>query len=131
MKLFWKFGILLVLIFNYSCQTQTINLTWIEFSSAETGIKVNVPCQPDKNIKVFQEEPKPIRVFTFDCKVKDGIKYLFDLKEYMDDFDENKISERLKYFEENFTNEIMLKTANLKKEDIKSVIGKDTVRIGF
>ena len=131
MKITFLITFFVFLICSCSSQDKIPNLNWKEFVSEETGIKIKTPCEPTKSVKSFQEKPRPIRVFSFGCEIDSGNKFLFDLKEHMDEFDKNKISEQLKYFEESFSSKTMIDTFNLNTEDIKSVTGEDIKRNGF
>lgn len=97
--------LLLSALFAVSCQAQKVNsnLTWKEFESKEAGMKVSLPCEPKKNFKSFQDEPRPIHVYEFSCEAE-GMKFLISSKNYMDDFNENTFK---RTFE---SNESILKT---------------------
>ena len=101
-----KLTLLFVFVFlAISCQAQksNLNLHWKEFESKESGIKVNMPCEPKKSFKSFQNEPRPIHVYEFSCEVE-GMKFLVSSKNYMDKFSENT-------FKQTFdANENILKT---------------------
>ncbi len=91
--------------FFNSCKAQNSKpeLKWEKFESSESGMKAEMPCQPKKYFKSFQDNPRPIHVYSFDCEVN-GIKFLISSKNYMDDFDEKSFQ---KVFE---SNEFILKT---------------------
>ena len=53
-------------------------------------MKTEFPCEPKKYFKSFQETPRPIQVYDFDCKTE-GIKFLITSKNYMDEVNEKSI----------------------------------------
>ncbi len=59
-----------------------------------------MPCEPIKSFKSFQDEPRPIHVYEFDCEVE-GIIFLFSFKNHLNDFDEKTTT---KTFEANESN---------------------------
>lgn len=69
--------------------------------------------------KFFQEKPRPIRVFSYECEFE-GIKYLASLKEHMDEFDKKRVPQQLMakedYLPELFK-EKKLEVVFFKKED--------------
>lgn len=75
-----------------SAQKQDSNLQWKTFNFPEAGMKASFPCEPEKYFKSFQDKPRPIHVYDFDCEVE-GIKFLISSKHYMDDFNENTFNE--------------------------------------
>ncbi len=99
--------ILLLFIFVFltiSCQAQKkdLDLQWKTYEFPEAGMKASFPCEPVKSFKSFQDKPRPIHTYNFDCEVS-GIKFLISSKNHLDDFDENT-------FERNFeANESNLK----------------------
>jgi len=85
---------LLFVLSTASCQAQKsdLNLQWKEFESKESGMKISLPCEPEKYFKSFQDKPRPIHVYDFSCEVE-GIKFLISSKNYMDDFNENSFKQ--------------------------------------
>ena len=82
--------LLILLLFScsiISCKAQKKEtpLQWKDFESKEAGIKVQIPCEPKKYFKSFQEQPRPIHVYNFNCEIE-GLKFLISSKHYLDDF---------------------------------------------
>lgn len=100
MKKILIFIILSVLTISCQAQKSDLDLKWREFEFKEAGIKVSLPCDPEKYFKSFQDEPRPIHVYSFSCEIK-GMKFLISSQHYMDKFEENTFD---KTFESHETN---------------------------
>lgn len=77
----------LFVFFSVSCQGQKSDLQWKDFESKDAGMKINIPCEPKKFFKSFQDNPRHIHVYDFSCETE-GIKFLVSSKNYMDDFND-------------------------------------------
>lgn len=80
-------------------QNSVSKLEWREFISEEANLKVRVPCSPERTVKTFQEEPEPIRIYSFSCE-GDGNKFLISFKNHMYEFNKEKVVEELEQFDE-------------------------------
>lgn len=90
-------------MFSFSCHAQKNDLKWKDFESKEAGIKASFPCEPKKSFRSFQDEPRAIHVYGFDCEDK-GIKFLISSKNYLNEFNQDT-------FKQTFdSNELILKT---------------------
>ena len=85
---------ILFLTFAFSCKAQSedLKLRLKEFESKEAGLKASLPCEPEKFFKSFQDRPRPIHVYDFDCETG-GIKFVISSKNYMNEFNEKTLAQ--------------------------------------
>src|SRR5687768_14825295 len=77
-----------------ACTAQThSNFEWKMFDISDSGIKVSLPCEPSREAKVFQKEPKLAQRYAYGCK-KDNFDFSISLAEHFDNFDPAKAKER-------------------------------------
>lgn len=112
---------LLVCFVACSSQNNTNKSDWKKFNLEDAGIKISLPCEPSKSVKVFQEKPKLAQRYTFDCK-QDNLEISVSLAEHFGDFDEVKAKENMGFTEK------MLKEGIGDKADFSS---KDLTFQGF
>ncbi len=114
----------LVTLLMVSCKAQEKNkeTVWSNASFEDSGLSVDSPCEMKRTFfKTFQEKPRPIRVFSYECE-NQGIKYAAEVKEHMDGFDEKRVPQQLTA-KENYLPELFkeknLEVVFLKKEDLQ------------
>jgi hypothetical protein len=89
------------IFFIISCQAQNeVSLPWKEFESIESSMRVQIPCEPKKYFKSFQDQPRPIHVYSFNCEVN-GLKFLISSKHYMDEFNDKTFKQTFDAHESN------------------------------
>ncbi|MGI9055525.1 MAG: hypothetical protein ACR2F2_06955 [Pyrinomonadaceae bacterium] len=86
----------LFVIFVVSCTAQKAdtNLVWKNYDFSDAGIKISIPCDPNKSVKVFQEKPKLAQVYQFTCKT-DNIEFSISLAEHFGAFEPSKTKDAL------------------------------------
>jgi len=105
------------LTFWCSCAAQTrSDIEWKTFDFSDSGIKAALPCEPSREAKVFQKEPKLAQTYTYGCK-KDNLDFSVSLAEHFNEFDPNKAKESFDNIEEMLRNSIKDK-ATLTAKDI-------------
>ena len=107
----------LYLILFCACAAQThSNSEWKKFDFSDSGTKVALPCEPSREAKVFQKEPKLAQRYAYGCK-KDSFSYSISLAEHFGEFDPNKVKESFDGIEEMLRKQIDDK-ANVTAKDI-------------
>lgn len=110
-----------LLIISCKAQEKTPEAIWKNNSFDDARFSIESPCELERTFfKSFQEKPRPIRVFSYECEYE-GVKYLASLKEHMDEFDEKRVPNQLKLKEEylpELFKEKNLEVIFLKKEDL-------------
>ncbi len=94
------------LTFWCSCTAQTrSDVEWKTFDFSDSGIKVALPCEPSREAKVFQKEPKLAQRYDYGCK-KNNLDFSVSLAEHFNEFDPNKAGESFDNIEEMLRNSI-------------------------
>ncbi len=105
------------LILFCACAAQThSNLEWKNFDFSDSGIKVALPCEPSREAKIFQKEPKLAQRYAYGCK-KGNFDFSVSLAEHFGEFDLNKAKESFDGIEEMLRKSI---------DDKANVTAKDT-----
>ena len=104
------------LALSCACSAQThSNPEWKTFDFSDSGIKIDLPCEPSREAKVFQKEPKLAQRYAYGCK-KDNLDFSVSLAEHFNEFDPNKAKQSFDGVEEMLRNSIKDK-ANLSAKD--------------
>jgi len=103
------------LCLSCNAQKEDSSLMWKNFDFPDAGIKINLPCEPSKNVKIFQEEPKLAQVYRYSCE-KEGIKSSVSLAEHFGEFDKSKVKEAIDGVERVMREEIK-NNANISTKD--------------
>ena len=65
-----------------ACAAQTrSDLEWKTFDFSDSGIQIALPCEPSKEAKIFQKEPKLAQRYAYECK-KDNLDFSVSLAEH-------------------------------------------------
>lgn len=106
--------IIILSSFVLGCGQATHDWKWREFHSSDARIKASVPCDVAKTVKSFQVEPRPIKVYGFECKI-DGFSFLISVKNHMDAFNPNTVANAFE------SNEFILKNmfGEIEKSDLR------------
>ncbi len=84
---------LLVLFCFASCGGQTsVSFEWKTIEFTDARIRASLPCVPKISKKSFQDEPRPIQIYGFDCEI-DGIRFSLSVKNHQNDFTLKTVSE--------------------------------------
>lgn len=98
--------LLVSLIFCCFCAAQNrLDVEWKIYDFSDSGIKIALPCEPSREAKVFQKEPKLAQRYAYGCK-KDNFDYSVDLAEHFNEFDPNRAKESFNNIEEMLRNSI-------------------------
>ena len=89
-----RIGLLLIILLGFvSCSSQTeTGLKWSDFESKVAGVRASLPCTPKASDKSFQDQPRPIHVYEFNCEIE-GIGFLLSVKNHQNDFNSKMIDE--------------------------------------
>lgn len=87
----------------YGCGQTSKELKWTDFGSNSAGIRASLLCTPKEAVKSFQDQPRPINVYSFDCEFG-GIRFLLSVKNHQNDFNAKTINESFE------SNEFLLKS---------------------
>ena len=71
---------------------------WQSFDFSDAGIRVELPCEPSRSSKIFQETPKLARRFEFKCEIG-KFQFSISLAEHFGDFDTLKAEENINLIE--------------------------------
>lgn len=114
-----------ICIIGCSSQDNVNKFVWKDFTFEDAGIKISLPCEPSKEVKVFQKEPKLAQRYTFNCK-KDNFEFSISLSEHFGDFSEDKAKETIS-FTEKMLKESIGDNADFSSKDIsfEDAIGKE------
>lgn len=102
-------------LFNVCIAQTHTNSEWKTFDFSESGIQIVLPCEPSKEAKIFQKEPKLAQRFTYECK-KDNFNFSISLAEHFGEFDPIKAKESFDFAEKMFRQTIDDKS-NLSSKD--------------
>lgn len=120
------FFFVIFLLTSCKAQEKATETVWKNASFDDAGFSVNSPCELKRTFfKSFQEKPRPIRVFSYECEYE-GVKYLASLKEHMDEFDEKRVPQQLKAKEDYLP--ALFKEKNL---EVVFLMKEDLLRDGF
>jgi uncharacterized DUF497 family protein len=92
--------ICLALLSTCAAQTHS-NFGWKIFDFSDSGIQIALPCEPSKEAKIFQKEPKLAQRYAYECK-KDNLDFSVSLAEHFGEFDPNKTKENFDFTEKMF-----------------------------
>ena len=98
-------GLLLIILFGFvsGCSQTETGPKWSDFESKDGGIRASLLCTPKERIKSFQDQPRPIHIYSYECE-SNGIRFLLSVKNHQNDFNAKTIDESFE------SNEFLLKS---------------------
>src|SRR5258708_32842923 len=100
-----RVGMFLIILlgFVYGCSQTATEPKWIDFESDDARIRASLLCAPKESVKSFQDQPRPIHVYSFEC-ASNGIRFLLSVENHQNDFNSKTIDESFE------SNEFLLKS---------------------
>src|SRR2546428_10333263 len=84
--------LIVLLAFITGCSQTTDELKWGDFESKNARIRTTFPCTPKETDKSFQDQPRPIHIYSFECE-SSGLRFLLSVKNHQNDFNSKTTDE--------------------------------------